>query len=649
VSVFLSYTVIGVALGAIYAITATGLVVTYTTTGVFNFAHGAVGMVAAFSFYQLWQAWHWPLLVALAVVLLVEAPILAVLVETVLMRRLHGASTERSLMVTLGLLVILVGVATAVWNPLTSRTVPPFFGTDSVRILGVYVSAQQILTVAVVVLMAVTLRWFFRVLRVGVAMRAVVDDPDLVAMAGAKPYRVAQMGWMLGFFLAALAGCLLAPTVASTGLNIEQLTLLVVNGYAAAVVGRLRSVPLTVVGGIVLGLVTEYCVGYLPTAHLSQNLVAVLPEVVPVVFLFVVLLVIPAGRLVAAGRLPVRTPPRVPGPARSLVGAVVLVALAAAVSPLLGGIALSTVAAGLALGIVGVSLVLLTGYAGQVSLCQLTFLGVGAFTMGKITGGGGWPGLLAAVGVSAVVGALVALPTLRLRGLYLALATLAFGEAAYYAFFSNPSFFPGYGGNITVGRLALPGVHTVGDRVELIQVAVACALCAVVVLAVRRSRFGRRLVALNDSPAAFATLGMNARVVKVAVFALSAAMAGLGGCLYAGGRGAISANDVLFFSSLTLLLFVAIWGMRTVTGGILGGLTAAALPVAATHLPHALTDLSGLVAGVGIILLSRNPDGVLGLSGTARLFGRTWAPDPSGGGTPDPALGATEGAVGAAG
>ncbi|MDA8359863.1 MAG: ABC transporter permease [Actinomycetota bacterium] len=628
-SVFLSYTVIGVALGAIYAITATGLVVTYTTTGVFNFAHGAVGMVAAFSFYQLWQAWHWPLLAALAVVLVVEAPLLAVLVETVLMRRLHGASTERSLMVTLGLLVILMGVATALWNPLVSRTVPPFFGTDSVRIAGVYVSAQQILTVAVVVLMAVALRWFFRTLRVGVAMRAVVDDPELVAMAGAKPYRVAQMGWMLGFFLAALAGCLLAPTVASTGLSIEQLTLLVVNGYAAAVVGRLRNVPLTVAGGIVLGLVTEYCVGYLPTAHLNQNLVAVIPEAVPVVFLFVVLLVIPAARLVAGGRLPVHTPPRVPRAARSWVGAAVLVALAAAVSPLLGGIALATVATGLALGIVGVSLVLLTGYAGQVSLCQLTFLGVGAFTMGKISGGGGWPGLVAGVGVSAALGALIALPTLRLRGLYLALATLAFGEAAYYAFFSNPSFFPGYGGDITVRRLALPGLAAPGDRLELVEIAVVLALCAVAVLAVRRSRFGRRLVALNDSPAAFATLGMSSRVAKVGVFALSAGIAGLGGCLYAGEQGAISANDVLFFSSLTLLLFVAIWGVRTVTGGILGGLTAAALPVAAAHLPHALADLSGLVAGVGIVLLSRFPDGVLGLPAVSSRVRRAWPREPS--------------------
>jgi branched-chain amino acid transport system permease protein len=128
VSEFLSFTVLGIVFGAIYAITATGLVVTYTTTGVFNFAHGAVGMIAAFTYWQLWQSWHWPMVLSLLVVLFVEAPLLAVGVEFTLMRRLHGGSTERTLMVTLGLLVILVGVATAFWGSADIiRSVPHFF------------------------------------------------------------------------------------------------------------------------------------------------------------------------------------------------------------------------------------------------------------------------------------------------------------------------------------------------------------------------------------------------------------------------------------------------------------------------------------------------------------------------------------------
>jgi len=139
------------------------------------------------------------------------------------------------------------------------------------------------------------------------------------------------------------------------------------------------------------------------------------------------------------------------------------------------------------------------------------------------------------------------------------------------------------------------------------------ALCAILVGFIRRSAFGRRLVAMSDSPAAFATVGLSATRTKVFVFSLSAAMAGLGGVLYGGQQGAIGANDVQFFGSLTLLLFVAIWGMRSLSGALLGGMTAAALPVLQTHLPASLADLTGLAAGAGIILLGRSPDGILGL------------------------------------
>jgi branched-chain amino acid transport system permease protein len=289
------------------------------------------------------------------------------------------------------------------------------------------------------------------------------------------------------------------------------------------------------------------------------------------------------------------------------------VALMVVLSAMVGTTALATLSQGLALGIVGLSLVLLVGFAGQVSLCQLTFMGIGAFTMGKTLGGDSWWGLLLAVAVSGAVGALVALPTLRLRGLYLALATLAFGAVMYSAFFDNSSVISD-GTQISVGRLRLPFMSTVSNQAQLIEVAVAAALCAVLVGLVRRSAYGRRLVAMSDSPAAFAMVGLNAVRTKVIVFSLSAAMAGLGGVFYAGQQGGIGATDVQYIGSLTLLLFVAIWGIRTLTGALLGGMTAAALPVLQTHLPTSLADLVGLAAGIGIVLLARHPEGVLGMT-----------------------------------
>ena len=203
-------------------------------------------MVAAFSYWQLWQDWHWPFLLAIVVIVFVEAPLLAIAVEFVLFRRIHGATVERSLMVTLGLLVILLGVATIFWSsPDVIRSVPSYFTQADGTVLsvhlfgsnGVTIQYQQIMFVVVAVVVSLGLGLFLRRFRLGVAMRAVVDDPQLVAMAGAKPYRMSQAGWVLGFMLAALAGVLLAPVIGQTGLTADQLTLLALNGFAAAVVG----------------------------------------------------------------------------------------------------------------------------------------------------------------------------------------------------------------------------------------------------------------------------------------------------------------------------------------------------------------------------------------------------------------------------
>ena len=169
-----------------------------------------------------------------------------------------------------------------------------------------------------------------------------------------------------------------------------------------------------------------------------------------------------------------RAAPKVVTARQSVAGAILLIAGMVVLAPMVGDTALSTLTQGLAFGIVGLSLVLLVGYAGQVSLCQLTFMGIGAFTMGKVFGGDSWWGLVLAVVVSGAVGALVALPTLRLRGLYLALATLAFGEVMYSAFFDNASVIPD-GESISVGRVPLPFMHSVGDRAMLVEVAVAAA------------------------------------------------------------------------------------------------------------------------------------------------------------------------------
>src|SRR3954453_11644132 len=194
-SEFLSFTVVGLVTGCIYALIGTGLVVTYTTTGIFNFAHGAVGMFAAFAFWQLWQGWHVNAVVSLVLALFVIAPAMGLVIEGLLMRPLHGASPDVLIVVSLGLLLALVGAAQLIWDPSSFRRLPQFFNGHGFRLGSVLVSWPQVVAIVATVAAAGALRLMFKRTRVGVAMRAVVDSPSLLAMAGGRPVRVQQLAW----------------------------------------------------------------------------------------------------------------------------------------------------------------------------------------------------------------------------------------------------------------------------------------------------------------------------------------------------------------------------------------------------------------------------------------------------------------------
>jgi branched-chain amino acid transport system permease protein len=256
---FLAFTVVGVVTGAIYAVSATGLVVTYTTSGVFNFAHGAMGMVMAFLYWELRVNQAWPAPIALVVVLLVAAPIMGAVVERLLMRKLYNAPMGVSIVTTLALLVILLGLGDSLWSGTELRRMPGFFAGNDVDVFGVRVTYHQLISLVVAGLIAAGLRFLMFHTRTGVTMRAVVDNRDLAGMNGVFPERVASLSWALGSFLAAIAGILIAPQLT---LNHLLLTLLVINGYAAAMLGKLKNLPLTFLGAVVLGLAETYVIGY---------------------------------------------------------------------------------------------------------------------------------------------------------------------------------------------------------------------------------------------------------------------------------------------------------------------------------------------------------------------------------------------------
>ena len=626
----LAFTIVGIVSGSIYAIAASGLVVTYTTSGVFNFAHGAIGMVAAFLYWQVKVDWGWGTWPALILVLGVFAPLFGLFIERVLMRPLAGKPTGVSLVVTVGLLVLLYGIASRVWPGTETRRVAEFLQDTRFQVAGVSVSAHQVIVLVVTVAVAAGLRLVLFRSRAGVAMRAVVDNPELAILNGALPERVSQLAWVLGSVMASLAGVLIAP---GRSYNHLFLTLLVVNGYAAAILGRLRSLPLTFVGALLLGTGEAYLIGYSQRFSFGEGVLGtngVLAELLPVlptVFLFAVIVALPQTRLqvakLAGGRVL-----RVPAMPQTLWRGACFVAMAALATALLSPTQLFNASTGLVVAMVMLSLVVLVGYSGQISLCQFTFVGIGASVMGKFFGSGSLLGLVAATLAAAAFGALVALPALRLRDIYLALATVAFALFGERLLFDHPKVFD-RGATLSFERPALLGIDLENGKALFIFLAACFAAMAVLVLAVRRGPLGRRLAAMNDSPAACVTLGLNLIGTKVTVFALSAGMAGFAGALFGMLRTSVSANDFVLLVSLNTFLLAMIGGITTVTGALIGGMA----------LPLLDTDLQGLFIGAGAILISRLPNGFAGVLyglparlrrppglGEPRLGGDTTAP-----------------------
>ena len=600
--IFLSYTVIGIVAGCVYALIATGLVVTYNTTGIFNFAHGAIAMVGAYTYWQFQddaQGWGISPVISLIIVLFVLAPVFGLVVERVLMRPLQGASVDLTLVVTLGLLLFLVGVAQIAWDPNQVRNLPSFFNGSGFRIGYVQVTYHEVVAVVATVAIALGLRVLFNNTRTGIAMRAVVDNPDLLAMAGGQPTRVRQLSWALSCSMAALAGILLAPIAR---LDILLLTLLVVDGYAAAIIGRLRNLPLAVGGAMAIGLGQNYLNGYLHSGFLAR-----IQFTIPMVVLFIMLILLPQDRLKTA-TFSGAVAPRVASLKTSLVWGAVLIGGTALVSLGLSDINLRTGASGFALALVLLSLMLLTGYGGMVSICQMSMAGLGAIAMGHVASGGSLLGVLAAIGLSGAVGAALALPTLKMRGLYLALATFAFATVMDQAVFTQVF---GTGGNLAIGRPHIPGIPTQSDQAWMMVCCVVFTVAAIAVLAVRRSSFGRRLVAVNDSPAACATLGVNVNYTKLVVFTASAMMCGLAGVLIGGVTHQVDALTFPALLSLVALLLARVGGINTATGVLLGAFTFALFPVFVPHLPHILHN-QFLLTGIAAVSVGRDPNGIGG-------------------------------------
>jgi ABC-type branched-subunit amino acid transport system ATPase component/branched-subunit amino acid ABC-type transport system permease component len=521
----LIFIIAGLTTGSVYALAAVGLVLTYKTSGIFNFAQGGLATAAAFLFYAL-QTEHgvpWP--IAAAVCVFVAGPIIGVILEWVT-RRVTTATLPVKVVATVGILLVLQAGLELIFPPGPVRQVPQYLPTETFSINGTLVQYSQLILFAFGIASVAVLGIYLRRSRTGLAMRAVVDDPELIDIVGYSPIRVRRTAWMIGSSMAAAAGVLIAPLVP---LDVTTLTFLIVTAFGAAAIGGFSSLALTYLGGLIIGVAQALLEKYFAT---STGLAAGLAGGLPFLILFGLLLVAPTLKR-PSGAVNLQrgfvVPWRPPMAARAI--ALTCVTVVLALVPRFAGVHLVDWTQFLGYTILFLSLGLLVRLSGQVSLAHVTFMAIGVCAFSHLVVRYHWPwlgGLAAAALIAAPIGAILAIPAIRFPGLYLALATLGFGLLVEVMFYSQSYMF----GTTTGLRMPTPGVSMFSSPsgyyyLVLIFTGVATAL----VILINGSRLGRLLRAMSDSPTGLRACGASINVSRVLVFSISAAVAAVAGVL----------------------------------------------------------------------------------------------------------------------
>lgn len=575
--------VAGIVLGAMYALASLGLVLIYRTSGVINLAQGAMGMFGTFVAWQFIIEWGWPKPVGVVLAVAFGA-LLGYVIERFTIRPVPGLLPR--MIVTLGWLLALQAGAGLIWGSSGFHEQIILFPVRGIEIGGFGLGIDQIALIAITIALVAGIALALTRTQFGVSIRAVSDDVASARLIGIRTKRVTAGTWALGGALATLAGILLSP---SQPLDTVQLTLLITQAYAAAMVGRLVSLPLTFAGAMGLGLLQSIVPRYWRAVGV-RDLLAVGVMLAALWFASRERFAARAGgggsELFSRPsshrtRLPDADPPSVR--ARRILHGTSGGALLAAVLVLVFVLPSSwatTFSFSAAFALAALSIVLLTGIVGQVSLAQAAFMGFGAFAAGKMVADWGWSywaALPIAAVATAAVGVVVGLPSLRARGLHLAIVTLATGVAFDRFVFQRPELI-GDQGSWAFRRPTFFGLSLDSDRSWFL-------VCLAVLLAfmwaasnLRRSRTGILLAAVQESELASASLGWPVARLKLLGFAVSALVAGVAGVLVAGTFEGASAIPFDFTQSITLVALATIAGVRSIPAVAAAGVLRYVLP-----------------------------------------------------------------------
>ncbi|MGV9411064.1 ABC transporter permease subunit [Nocardia sp. NPDC003693] len=623
------FLVLGLGNGAVYAALGLALVMTFKSSGVVNFATGTIALYTAYT-YALLRTGEFMVPIpglpktidvgqrlgvgpAVAISLVVAA-VLGVLCYALIFRPLRDAPVVAKAVASIGLMIVIQAlIAQRVGTGLIS--VEPIFKLDTFAIGARKVPTDRIwLAVAVVVIALVALA-IFRLTRFGVATEAAAESEKGAYLTGLSPDRIAFSNWALSSVVAGLSGILIAPLVA---LNPVAYSLFIVPALAATLVGNFNSIALTVAAGIAIGALQAE----------STNLQSLYDWVPKSGMAEAISLLLILGFLVFKGRpLPDRgsvvrkTLGRAPRP--DAIAIPVLISLAVVIIALLAttGSYRAAIVSSIIFAVLGLSQVVITGYAGQISLAQLTLAGVAAYAVSVLNLHLGVPfpfaPILAAL-FATFVGVVVGLPALRVRGLPLTVVTLALAVFVEAFWFRNSEL----NGGVDGARVDTPRLFGIdlgigaGEAYPRMAFALLClGVLTVVGLGVawlRRSRLGTDMLAVRANERSAAAAGIDVSRTKLLAFAIGAFIAGLCGSLLGYQHGVATPEPFTVFLGISLFAIIYVAGITSITGAILAGIMA---PGGVLYLLVdrflGAGDYYAVTSGVLLIVtVMTNPDGI---------------------------------------
>lgn len=624
------YLMLGLGLGALYAMLGSGLVVVYRGSGVINFAHGAFAMYGVFTFDEarrngmLRLPWvdflptHWlnipvsiklsdgpvPTPVAITLALLM-AVLIGLLAHFLVFRPLRNAAALGKVVASVGVMLYLQGVAQLNFGG-TGRqpsSVVPDKALSNFLGMGKSYPEGAVWAVGIALFIAGVLWAIFKFTRFGLATRAAAGNEKGAVLLGYSPARLAALNWVIASVIATIAAIIVGPIQGSlTPIGLSQL---VVGALGAALIGGLRSIMVAAWGGLLLGAVQSLLGFWSSKDWFPTVLRSGAREVVPLVVIVLVLFLrgrsLPQRGALEEKRLPL-SPKPVRLPQHVAVWSIVVIAAAF----LLEGSGHRTVFAfalttSMIAAILMLSMVVVTGYVGQISLAQMSLAGIAAFFMARMMADGsttisnpfpvGGPGLpwpiAALLGVIAavVVGVLVGLPAVRIRGVQLAVVTIAAAISLQTIYFENQNatdLSAGAPANVRPAHFFGIDLRSIGDKglndrpQFAIFVLVVLVLCVLAVANLRRNGTGRRFLAVRANERAAAAAGINVSRTKLLAFGIGAGIAGIGGVMLGFKQNDVSSANFVYQASLAYLAFAYLGGITSINGAIVGGILAPA-------------------------------------------------------------------------